>query len=180
MDLHPHKRQPHFKTFKQYDRLGETGSVRTNHNNAGRPKTVSMDKEDEVLVRVTENPELSTRRISSCTGITKSSVCRVLRTRNLYHYHFTPGQNQLPQEYSFVNFFENVQILTRTFTVNLYLLMRLDLLEEVYSIAEIAINMIRKTHVNFKNIIKFSAIIFWDHANYLLNLILKIIQHLNR
>ncbi|KAJ8956902.1 hypothetical protein NQ318_014320 [Aromia moschata] len=45
--------------------LGETGSF--------SPK---MD-EDGILIRVSENPCLSTRRLSAKTGLSESSICRI-------------------------------------------------------------------------------------------------------
>ncbi|KAJ8953606.1 hypothetical protein NQ318_003030 [Aromia moschata] len=62
-------RQPGFKIFENlYDILGETGSLRPKRDSAGRPKTLNPEQEEEILVRVAENPELSTRRIAMETG----------------------------------------------------------------------------------------------------------------
>ncbi|KAJ8942119.1 hypothetical protein NQ318_000714 [Aromia moschata] len=69
LEMYPNRRQPDFKIFKNlYDRLGETGSFRLKRDSAGRPKTLNPEQEEELLVRVAKNPELSTRRIAMKTG----------------------------------------------------------------------------------------------------------------
>ncbi|KAJ8960066.1 hypothetical protein NQ318_009508, partial [Aromia moschata] len=43
-----------------YIRLGETFRPKSNH---GTAKTITVDEKDEILIRVSENPRLSTRRL---------------------------------------------------------------------------------------------------------------------
>ncbi|KAJ8952209.1 hypothetical protein NQ318_022659 [Aromia moschata] len=72
--MYPNRREPDLKIFKNlYDRLGETGSFCPERDSTGRPKTLNPDEEEEILVRVAENPELSTRRIAMETGIYRVS-----------------------------------------------------------------------------------------------------------
>ncbi|KAJ8951644.1 hypothetical protein NQ318_012315 [Aromia moschata] len=82
LEMHPNRRQPDFKIFKNlYDRLGETGSFRPKRDSAGHPKTLNPEQEEEILVRVAENSELSTRYIAMETGISKSTVRKVLKKK---------------------------------------------------------------------------------------------------
>lgn len=55
-----------------------------------------MQEEEDVLAQVEENPELSIRRLSAATGISRRSVSNILHIQQLYPYHFTPVQNLLP------------------------------------------------------------------------------------
>jgi predicted metalloprotease len=51
MEFYPNRRQPNHKLFQNlYDRMGETGSFRPKRV-SGRPKVVTVDQEEEVLVR---------------------------------------------------------------------------------------------------------------------------------
>lgn len=98
LELYPNRRQPNHKLFRNlYNRLGETGCFRPKRHN-GALKTISVEQEEEVLVRVTENQGVSTRRLSAATGISQTSINRILRKEKLYPYHFTPVQNLLPQD----------------------------------------------------------------------------------
>ncbi|KAJ8918518.1 hypothetical protein NQ315_015225 [Exocentrus adspersus] len=100
LEMYPNRRQPDFKIFKNlYDRLGETGSFHHKRDSAGRPKTLNSEQEEEILVRVAENPELSTRRISMETGVSKSTVWKTLNKEGLHPYHFTPVQNLLQTDF---------------------------------------------------------------------------------
>lgn len=98
LQLYPNRRQPHYKTFKNiYDRLAETGQFRPKRD-LGRPKIITVDQEDDVLVRIANDPQLSTRRLSAITGISHASVFRILKKEGLRPYHFTPVQNLLPTD----------------------------------------------------------------------------------
>lgn len=96
---YPGRRQPNYKIFQNlFNRLGETGSFRPK-NHTGRPKIIRPDQEDEVLVQVTGDPETSTRRLSLATGISQSSIVRLLKKEKFHPFHFTPVQNLLPRDY---------------------------------------------------------------------------------
>ncbi|XP_022917996.2 uncharacterized protein [Onthophagus taurus] len=120
---YPNRRQPNHKLFKNwYDRLGETGSFRPKRN-TGRPKKISVDEEDEVLVRVSNNPKVSSRRLSAATGLSKSSILRILKKERLYPYHFVPVHALLPTDLrvrlEFVNFIKNRQNFDPSFIANI-------------------------------------------------------------
>lgn len=98
LELYPNRRQPNHKLFRNlYNRLGETGSFRPKCENSA-PKSISVEQEDEVLVRVTENPGISTRRLSTATRISQSAIWRILKKEKLYPFHLNPVQNLLPQD----------------------------------------------------------------------------------
>lgn len=98
LQLYPNRRQPNHKLFRNlYNRLGETGSFRTQRHNSAT-KTISVEQEEEVLVRISENPDMSTRRLRAATGIRQPSIWRILHKEKLHPYHFTPVQNLLPQD----------------------------------------------------------------------------------
>lgn len=97
--LYPNRRQPDHKLFKNlYDRLGETGSFRPKSHN-GRPKMITPDQEEDVLVRVAEDTQISTRRLSAATLLSRASIHRTIQKENLYPYHFTPVQSLIPVDY---------------------------------------------------------------------------------
>ncbi|KAJ8955692.1 hypothetical protein NQ318_008563 [Aromia moschata] len=81
--------------------------------NHGTPKTITVDEEHEILIRVSENPGLSTRRLSAATGLSQSSICRILKKEMLHPYHYTPVQQLLPQDLparlQFAQFLQNMQ-----------------------------------------------------------------------
>ncbi|XP_050305585.1 uncharacterized protein LOC126742824 [Anthonomus grandis grandis] len=100
-ELYPNRRQPDFKIFKNlYDRLGETGTFRPKRNSARRPKVITPEQEEEILVRVAENPEISARHAAAATGVGKSSICKIFHEEGLYSYHFTPVQNLLENDFA--------------------------------------------------------------------------------
>ena len=109
LEIYPNRRQPDFKLFHNiYSRLGETGSFRPKRDIVGRPKNITVEQEEEILVRVAENPEISTRRMAAATGVSKSSILRIFHQEKLYPYHFTPVQNlleaDLPARLQFARF----------------------------------------------------------------------------
>lgn len=112
--LFPNRRQPNRKLFQNiYGRLGETGSFRQKKDVSGRPKNITPEQEEEILVRVAENPEVSSRRLKAATGVSKSSIVRIFHDEGLYPYHFTPVQcllpPDLPARLQFSHFFQNLQ-----------------------------------------------------------------------
>lgn len=96
--LYPNRIVPNWKIFERLHRqLGETGTFYSN-NHGGRPQTISVEQEEEILVRIAENPQLSTRRLQAATRISKSAVSRIIHRENLYPFHFSPVQNLLPAD----------------------------------------------------------------------------------
>ncbi|KAF2888199.1 hypothetical protein ILUMI_17974 [Ignelater luminosus] len=98
-EMYPNRVQPNRQTFSTiFSRLGDTGQFKPK-SDVGRPKILTVDQKDDILVRVANNPELSTRRLSAMTGVSNSSVFRSPKKENLRPHHFTPVQNVLPRDY---------------------------------------------------------------------------------
>lgn len=121
LELYPNRRQPNRKLFQElFNRLGETGSFRPKRDNAGR--TVTVQQEEEILVRVAGNPEVSSRQVARETGVSKTTVLKIFHKENLYPYHFTPVQNllaaDLPARLQFAHFMCNQQNLDQEFLGN--------------------------------------------------------------
>ncbi|KAJ8959667.1 hypothetical protein NQ318_021855 [Aromia moschata] len=112
LQLYPNRRQPNHKLFGYlYNHLGENGSFRPKGNH-GTPKTITVN-EYEILIRVSENPGLSTHRLSAATRLSHSSICRILKKEMLHPYQYTPVQQLLPQDLpvrlQFTQFLQNMQ-----------------------------------------------------------------------
>lgn len=117
---YPDRLQPNHQTFKHLFRnLGESGSFRPKRDNLGRPKMITPDLEDEVMVRVDDDSQVSTRRLSSGLGISKTSILKILHREHFHPYHFTPVQNLLPTDLPlrcrFANDIRNRQNLDHSF-----------------------------------------------------------------
>lgn len=94
--MYPNQRQPNYKIFKRlYDNLGETGSLTYQRNVAGRPRRIFPEQEGEILVRVADNDEIFTQRLSAATGLTCFSVFRILKREYLHTHHFNLVQSLL-------------------------------------------------------------------------------------
>lgn len=93
----PNRRVPSHPTFAAVERrLRETGSFAPNTVDNGRERFVRIPEvEEDILERVEEDPELSTRRIGRELGVSKDVVHKVLREQLLYPYHKKPVQELL-------------------------------------------------------------------------------------
>ena len=88
MEVYPNRKQPNFKLFQQlYARLGETGAFKPKRHQ-GRLCQILPEQEDEILARVVDDPETIIRNLSAATNISKSTIHRILKRKNLYPYHF--------------------------------------------------------------------------------------------
>ncbi|KAJ8946370.1 hypothetical protein NQ318_010135 [Aromia moschata] len=82
LEMYPNRRQPDFKIFKNlYDRLGETGSFRPKSSEDFKPRA---GRRNSGLVA--ENSESSTRHIAMETGVSKSTVWKVLKKKDPQTY----------------------------------------------------------------------------------------------
>lgn len=97
-ELYPNRRQPNRKLFQiLFQRLKEHGSFKVRHH-AGRPASLTVAEEEDILRRVEENPEISIRRLSAATAIPRTSIHRVIRAQLLHPYHHTNVQELLPTD----------------------------------------------------------------------------------
>lgn len=95
LQKYPNRRQPDRRTFYRVDRsLRESGRMKVQNNNAGRPRrTRTFDREERILNLVENNPRISSRRVSAIVGqISHQSVLRVLHEQQLRPYHIQPIQ----------------------------------------------------------------------------------------
>lgn len=92
---YPERKQPDVKMFRRLTvNLKNFGSFKKPCHN--RKKNCSEDKENNVLLAITENPEISTRAIESTTGVAKSTSQFIL-TKNKFHpYKFATCQGLRP------------------------------------------------------------------------------------
>lgn len=91
----PNRRIPSHATFAAVERrLRETGRFAPNTTDYGRQRFVRLPEvEEEILERVGEDPEVSTRRVGREIGVSKDVVHRVLKDQLLYPYHKMPVQD---------------------------------------------------------------------------------------
>ena len=83
----PNRRVPSHPTFAAVERrLRETGSFASNTVDNGRERFVRIPEvEEDILERVEEDPELSTRRIGRELGVSKDVVHKVLENNCYIH-----------------------------------------------------------------------------------------------
>lgn len=70
-----------------HQRLLETGSVEKLKKEVG--PNIDVFAEEDLLERVEENPGVSTRQLSSDTGLSRWKVSKVLKDNKFHPYHFT-------------------------------------------------------------------------------------------
>lgn len=58
-----------------------------------------MDADEEILARVEDDPELSTRPLATATGLSRWKVSNVLKSNTFHPYHFTLVQSLEPNDF---------------------------------------------------------------------------------
>lgn len=76
-----------------------TESVFANNNETGRHNDGTKQRENDILFKFKESPEICVRRLSSMYPISKSSQGNLLHKDNLYPFHFTKVQALLEGEF---------------------------------------------------------------------------------
>lgn len=94
----PNRRVPNHQTFGNIvRRLRVTGSFKPKHTDRGRQRTRrTVELEERVLERVTEDLKISTRRLGNELEVSKDVVHRVIREQLLFPYHLQKVQELLP------------------------------------------------------------------------------------
>lgn len=123
LELYPNRRQPSRELFQQlFNRLGEAGTFRPKRDSMGPKRTITVDQEDEILTRVAENPEISSRQLARDTRVSQTTIMRILHKEKLYPYRFTPVQNLLaadpPARLQFANLMRAQQHIDHQFLNN--------------------------------------------------------------
>ena len=94
---YPDRVIPHRETFSNVERRArETGKFST----CTRERAIAIRDQDEerILNTVEDEPRISTRNVSRQTGISKSSIHRVLKRNLLHPYHAQKVQELLPED----------------------------------------------------------------------------------
>uniref|UniRef100_A0A6P7FS32 Uncharacterized protein LOC114330591 n=1 Tax=Diabrotica virgifera virgifera TaxID=50390 RepID=A0A6P7FS32_DIAVI len=96
----PRRNLPSKKTFRAVERrCRETGNVRPNKINSGRPRTTrTINKENNILNLLDQDPTVSVRNIARQTNTSSSSTWRILKEQQLHPYHYRQVQELLPDD----------------------------------------------------------------------------------
>lgn len=93
----PNRVHPHRQTFTRLDLRMRRENRLTPGAHGGSPADVALpDVEEDILERVDGDPGTSCRILEQETGISKSTVNRILRSNLLHAYHYTPVQDLHP------------------------------------------------------------------------------------
>lgn len=96
--LYPNRTVPNHKTFQRiFQRFRESGSVRR-RGGSGRPVSYTPQQEENILMRIEQNQEISIRKLSARTGISSTIIYKVIHRNQLHPYHFTPVQHLKPRD----------------------------------------------------------------------------------
>lgn len=93
----PNRVIPHRETFANVERRArETGKFFSNT----RERVIAIRAQDEELIlnRIEDDPHISTRNLSRQTGISQTSVHRVIKRNLLHPYHIQKVQELLPED----------------------------------------------------------------------------------
>lgn len=97
---YPGRRIPSTQVFTRlHQRLVERGSVHKERSEVGAAP-LDLYVEEQIVDRVRENPDISSRQLSRETGVSKSTVLNVLHKNKFYPYHFTKVQGLEHNDYA--------------------------------------------------------------------------------
>lgn len=98
----PRRHVPDRKMFEKLHRcLCETGSFVSDMQDTGRSRSVRTPQvEDNILQRVEDRPDISTREVSRAVNVSQSIVWQVLRDEGLRPYHPQKVQALKPEDYA--------------------------------------------------------------------------------
>lgn len=95
---YPDRVVPSSQVFTRlHQRLLETGSVKNIKKEVG--PNIDVFAEEDILARVEDNPEISTRRLAADTGLSRWKVSQILKDNTYHPYHFTQVQSLEPNDY---------------------------------------------------------------------------------
>lgn len=95
---YPDRRVPSKQVFTRlHQRLVERGSVHKERSEVGG---APLDVEDEVLNRVREDPEISSRKLANEAGVSKTTVLNILHKNKFHPYHFNKVQGLEHNDYA--------------------------------------------------------------------------------
>lgn len=93
----PNRRTPTHETFASvFNNLRTNGSFPTVTCSTERPVIQPIREQENIIEMIQRSPQLSTRRISNRTNISRSTVWRTLKENSFYPYHLQTVQNLHP------------------------------------------------------------------------------------
>lgn len=97
----PTRRVPDARIFQRlHQQLCERGSFARCMQDAGRSRSARTPSvTDDILDRISEMPESSTRELSEAVNVSRNSVWRVLREEGMHPYHAQRVQGLQPADY---------------------------------------------------------------------------------
>lgn len=107
----PNRQQPNPKSYAAvFRRLAENGSLLPNLDGRGRQREIrTPELEENVLQRVYEEPDVSTRLLARTLQVSHSTVWKILKEQQLYPYHLQRVQALSPADFpariTFCNWF---------------------------------------------------------------------------
>lgn len=85
---YPNRRHPDRRTFYRIDRNFRENGLAKQNRNAGRPQMRAINREEQVLNLIENNPRISSRRVSNIIGqISHQSVLRILKKHHFRPFH---------------------------------------------------------------------------------------------
>lgn len=104
----PNRRLPTARMFTSIHQRFQDGSLFRNLAAENQPRRINAEISDQVLAIVEQDPAISTRRVALRTGLSHSSVHRILRAEGMHPYHHTPVQALLPADFESRRLFCNI------------------------------------------------------------------------
>lgn len=120
----PNRTMPDHKIFPRLHRqLCDSGSFHVKRPDAGRWRHVrDPEMEERILRECEDNPSTSTRSIARTTGVSKSTVWKILHEERLFPYHLQRTQAlkaaDYPRRVDFCRWFLQQSTLTPSFSAN--------------------------------------------------------------
>lgn len=97
---YPDRRVPSTQVFTRlHQRLVERGSVHKERSEVGAAP-VEVYVEEQILERVREDPDISSRNLAGEIGVSKTKVLSVLQKNKFHPYHFTKVQGLQPNDHA--------------------------------------------------------------------------------
>lgn len=98
---YPEREHPTRKTFQSLvARVRETGQVQPHHNKSKEIKRpVTGERGPEIIAAVLQNPHDSIRRISTDSGISPASICRIFKYHKMHPFRMSLHQELSENDY---------------------------------------------------------------------------------
>lgn len=91
---------PDYRVFGRVHYAYLAGRVPGQPDRSGRPFSLDVDEEEQILELFAQDPTTSTRRVARRSGIPRTTVQRTLKRRNMHAFHVQRVQALQPQDYA--------------------------------------------------------------------------------